>query len=173
MLENILNIFRVADLRKKIAFTLMILAIYRFGAFLPAPGVDVDRIGAYKDSASQSGGILQYLQLFSGGALTNLAMFALGIMPYITSSIIMQILGVVVPKIEQWQQQGAVGQRKITQWTRYLADRHLVGAGHQLRLLAARRRQRAQPQHAELDPGVERGSCRVARRDLHRGHGAA
>ena len=111
MLENILNIFRVADLRKKIAFTIMILAIYRFGAFLPAPGVDVDRIGAYKDSASQSGGILQYLQLFSGGALTNLAVFALGIMPYITSSIIMQILGVVVPKIEQWQQQGAVGQR--------------------------------------------------------------
>ena len=88
---------------------------------MPAPGVDVDRIGAYKDSASQSGGILQYLQLFSGGALTNLAVFALGIMPYITSSIIMQILGVVVPKIEQWQQQGAVGQRKITQWTRYLA----------------------------------------------------
>ena len=64
---------------------------------------------------------MQYLQLFSGGALTNLAVFALGIMPYITSSIIMQILGVVVPKIEQWQQQGAVGQRKITQWTRYLA----------------------------------------------------
>ena len=121
MLENIINIFRVADLRKKIAFTLLILTIYRFGAFLPAPGVDVARIGAYKSSAAQSGGILQYLQLFSGGALTNLAVFALGIMPYITSSIIMQILGVVVPKIEQWQQQGAVGQRKITQWTRYLA----------------------------------------------------
>ncbi len=119
MFASVLNIFRIEDLRKKILFTLLILLVYRFGSYLPAPGVDVDRLAAYRDSASQ-GGILPYLQLFSGGALTNLAIFALGIMPYITSSIIMQILGVVVPKIEQWQQQGAVGQRKITQWTRYL-----------------------------------------------------
>ena len=121
MLSSFLNMFRVEDLRKKILFTLAIVALYRFGAYLPAPGVDVDRLAQYKDAAEQGGGILQYLQLFSGGAITNLAIFALGIMPYITSSIIMQILGVVVPKIEQWQNQGAVGQRKITQWTRYLA----------------------------------------------------
>jgi len=121
MLSSILNMFRVEDLRKKIFFTLAIVGVYRLGAYLPAPGVDVDRLEQYKNAARQGGGILQYLQLFSGGALTNLAIFALGIMPYITASIIMQILGVVVPKIEQWQQQGAVGQRKITQWTRYLA----------------------------------------------------
>jgi preprotein translocase subunit SecY len=74
-----------------------------------------------KNQAEQSGGVLGFLQLFSGGALTNFAIFALGIMPYITSSIIMQILTVVIPKLEEWQNQGAVGQRKITQWTRYLA----------------------------------------------------
>ena len=73
-----------------------------------------------RDQANTSGGILGFIQLFSGGALTQFAVFALGIMPYITASIIMQILGVVIPRIEQWQQQGAVGQRKITQWTRYL-----------------------------------------------------
>jgi len=111
--------FRVADLRGKILFSLMIIAIYRLGAFVPAPGVDVEAVQLLRDSANE-GGILGFIQLFSGGALTQFSVFALGIMPYITSSIIMQILGVVIPKIEQWQQQGAVGQRKITQWTRYL-----------------------------------------------------
>ena len=111
--------FRVADLRGKILFTLMIIAIYRLGAFVPAPGVDVEAVQLLRDQAND-GGILGFIQLFSGGALTQFSVFALGIMPYITSSIIMQILGVVIPKIEQWQQQGAVGQRKITQWTRYL-----------------------------------------------------
>ncbi len=119
MLSRVLNMFRVADLRGKIIFTLFILGIYRLGAFVPAPGVDVEAVQLLRDQANQ-GGILGFMQLFSGGALTQFAVFALGIMPYITSSIIMQILGVVIPKIEQWQQQGAVGQRKITQWTRYL-----------------------------------------------------
>ncbi|HLM28350.1 MAG TPA: preprotein translocase subunit SecY [Acidimicrobiales bacterium] len=112
--------FRVADLRNKILFTLAIMALYRAGSYVPAPGVDVDAIQQLKDQASQSGGVLGFLQLFSGKALTSFAIFALGIMPYITSSIIMQILTVVIPKLEQWQQQGAVGQRKMTQWTRYL-----------------------------------------------------
>ena len=103
----------------KILFTLSMIALYRLGSFIPAPGVDIEAVQTLRDSAN-SGGILAYMQLFSGGALTQFAIFALGIMPYITSSIIMQILGVVIPKIEQWQQQGAVGQRKITQWTRYL-----------------------------------------------------
>ncbi len=119
MFSRVLNMFRVADLRNKIIFTLVMIGLYRLGSFIPAPGVDIEAVQELRNQANQ-GGILGYMQLFSGGALTQFAIFALGIMPYITSSIIMQILGVVIPKIEQWQQQGAVGQRKITQWTRYL-----------------------------------------------------
>ena len=111
--------FKVADLRSKILFTLLIVAIYRLGAHIPVPGVNFDGIQQLK-SESNKGGVLGFLNLFSGGALTSFAVFALGIMPYITSSIIMQILTVVVPKLEQWQEQGAVGQRKMTQATRYL-----------------------------------------------------
>ena len=120
MLSSLRNMFRVADLRNKILFTLAILALYRFGSYVPVPGIDIDAVQDLKDQAEQSGGVLGWLQLFSGGALTNFAVFALGIMPYITSSIIMQILTVVIPKLEEWQNQGAVGQRKMTQWTRYL-----------------------------------------------------
>ena len=120
MLSSLRNIFRVADLRGKILFTLFILALYRLGAFIPAPGIDLDAVDELHRQASSGAGVLGYLQLFSGGALTQFALFALGIMPYITASIIMQILAVVIPKLEQWQEQGAVGQRKITQWTRYL-----------------------------------------------------
>lgn len=119
MFSRVLNVFKVADLRSKILFTLLMIALYRLGSFIPAPGVDIEAVQSLRTTANQ-GGILAYMQLFSGGALTQFAIFALGIMPYITASIIMQILGVVIPKIEQWQQQGAVGQRKITQWTRYL-----------------------------------------------------
>jgi preprotein translocase subunit SecY len=113
--------FRVTDLRNKILFTLGMIALYRFGSYVPAPGIDIDAVQELKNQAEASGGVLGFLQIFSGGALTNFAIFALGIMPYITSSIIMQILTVVIPKLEEWQNQGAVGQRKITQWTRYLA----------------------------------------------------
>ena len=120
MLARVMNMFRVPDLRNKILFTLFIIALYRLGAFIPAPGVDIDAVQLLRDQTNSQSGILGFIQLFSGGALTQFAVFALGIMPYITSSIIMQILGVVIPRIEQWQQQGAVGQRKITQWTRYL-----------------------------------------------------
>src|SRR5919106_75958 len=112
--------FRVADLRNKILFTLAIIAIYRFGSYVPAPGIDLDAVESLRRQAEDSGGILGYLQIFSGAGLTNFAVFALGVMPYITSSIIMQVLTVVIPKLEEWQQQGAIGQRKITQWTRYL-----------------------------------------------------
>jgi len=119
VISSMLNMFRVADLRKRILFTLLMILLYRVGAFMPAPGIDVEQVQLLRDRANQ-GGVLAFMQLFSGGALTTFAVFALGVMPYITSSIIMQVLGVVVPKIEQWQQQGAVGQRKITQWTRYL-----------------------------------------------------
>jgi preprotein translocase subunit SecY len=113
------NVFKVPELRNKVFFTLFVIALYRFGSFLPVPGVDLDQVKRLTEQA-QSGGVLAFLQLFSGGALTRFSLFALGIMPYITASIIMQILAVVIPKLEQWQEQGAVGQRKITQWTRYV-----------------------------------------------------
>ena len=120
MLSSLQNMFKVPDLRNKILFTLLMhraLPVRRRTS--RCPGIDLDASRTLEDQAEQ-GGVLGFLQLFSGGALTQFAVFALGIMPYITSSIIMQILAVVIPKLEQWQQQGAVGQRKITQWTRYL-----------------------------------------------------
>jgi preprotein translocase subunit SecY len=120
VLSRLRNMFRVTDLRNKILFTLFVIGIYRLGSHLPLPYVDFSVIQLLKDQAEETGGALQFLDLFSGGALTNVAVFALGIMPYITSSIIMQLLAVVIPKLEEWQQQGQVGQKKITQWTRYL-----------------------------------------------------
>ena len=119
MLSSLRNMFKVPDLRNKILFTLLMIMLYRLGAHVPVPGVDLEAVRTLETRAEQ-GGVLGFLNLFSGGALTQFAIFALGIMPYITSSIIMQILTVVIPKLEQWQQQGAVGQRKITQWTRYV-----------------------------------------------------
>jgi preprotein translocase subunit SecY len=119
MLSRLRNIFRVPDLRKKILFTIIIVAVYRVGAHLPVPYVDFQAIKSLQESADNSG-VVGFLDLFSGGAITNVAIFFLGIMPYITASIIMQLLGVVIPKLEEWQQQGQVGQKKITQWTRYL-----------------------------------------------------
>ncbi len=118
-MSRIGNIFKVADLRNKVLFTVFMLVIYRFGCFLPVPGVDQNAVTSISDQASE-GGVLAFLQLFSGQALTQFSLFALGIMPYITASIIMQILAVVIPKLQEWQEQGAVGQRKSTQWTRYL-----------------------------------------------------
>ncbi|MEI7882269.1 MAG: preprotein translocase subunit SecY [Actinomycetota bacterium] len=114
------NIFKVEDLRNKLMFTFAMVAIYRFGAALRVPGIDAQAVRQLHE-ASNSQGALGFLNLFSGGAFGSFSIFALGIMPYITASIIMQVLGVVIPKLEQWQQEGAVGQRKITQWTRYLA----------------------------------------------------
>ena len=119
MLRTILNAFSVADIRKKLAFTAAMLALYRLGAYIPAPGVNVD---AVKEISSNFGGsnILGFLNLFSGGSLSRLSLFALGIMPYITASIILQLLTVVVPSLERLQKEGEVGQQKITQYTRYL-----------------------------------------------------
>ncbi len=119
MLSRLRNIFRVPDLRWKILFTMIIVGVYRVGAHLPVPYVDFEAIKSLQDNAENTG-VVGFLDLFSGGAITNVAIFFLGIMPYITASIIMQLLGVVIPKLEEWQQQGQVGQKKITQWTRYL-----------------------------------------------------
>ena len=119
MLRTIANAFSVADIRKKLAFTAAMLALYRLGAYIPAPGVD---LAAVKELQSNFGGsnILGFLNLFSGGSLSRLSLFALGIMPYITASIILQLLTVVVPSLEKLQKEGEVGQQKITQYTRYL-----------------------------------------------------
>jgi preprotein translocase subunit SecY len=118
VLSNLLNIFKVADLRNKILFTFMIVALYRVGAAIRVPGVDPLAIDQLREGAQD--GALGLFNLFSGGAFESFSIFALGIMPYITASIIMQVLGVVIPKLEELQQEGAVGQRKITQYTRYV-----------------------------------------------------
>jgi len=119
MLKTFLNAFRIPDLRKKLAFTAAMLALYRFGAYVPAPGINVD---AVEDIAQnfQGSNVLGFLNLFSGGSLQRFAIFALGIMPYITASIILQLMTVVVPSLEKLRKEGEVGQQKITQYTRYL-----------------------------------------------------
>lgn len=118
MLKAFLNAFRLPDLRNKILFTLFIIAIYRFGSYVPVPVVD---FGPIRDAIEAGeGGFLQLINLFSGGALGQMAVFGLGIMPYITSSIIMQLLTVVIPKLQSLQDQGEVGVKKINQYTRYV-----------------------------------------------------
>jgi preprotein translocase subunit SecY len=117
VLSAIANAFRVPELRKKILFTLGIIAIYRIGAHIPVPGVNPADIAA---AVNTNTGALGLLNLFSGGALSQFAIFTLGIMPYITASIIMQLLTAVVPKIEEWSKEGETGQRKIVQITRYM-----------------------------------------------------
>jgi preprotein translocase subunit SecY len=118
--SNLKNIFKVEDLRKKVFFTLLMILVYRFGTALRVPGVDAGAVAQLREAAN-SQGALGFLNLFSGGAFGSFSIFALGIMPYITSSIIMQVLNVVIPKLQEWREMGAVGQRKITQWTRYVA----------------------------------------------------
>jgi preprotein translocase subunit SecY len=117
--QTLKNLFKVADLRNKVLFTLLMIGLYRAGTHVPVPGIDTDQLRLLQQSANQNG-VLGFLNLFSGGALTQFSVFLLGIMPYITASIIMQLLTVVIPRLEQWSKDGAVGQKKITQWTRYL-----------------------------------------------------
>src|ERR1700694_2652177 len=116
MVTSIANMFRIPELRKRLLFTLGILAVYRLGIFVTTPGVD--RVAMRRVVAS-SGGLLGLFNLFSGGALEQLSIFALGIMPYISASIILQLLTVVVPTLEKLSKEGEMGRRKITQWTRY------------------------------------------------------
>jgi preprotein translocase subunit SecY len=116
VLKAFLNAFRVPDLRAKILFTLFVIAVFRLGSYVPVPVVDIGIL----QSQADAGGFLNIINLFSGGALTRLSIFSLGIMPYITSSIIMQLMTVVIPKLQQWQEQGETGTKKINQWTRYV-----------------------------------------------------
>jgi preprotein translocase subunit SecY len=119
MIGTILGAFRVGEIRNKVLFTAAILALYRLGAYIPAPGINAAAVKQVTNSLSGNG-IFGLLNLFSGGGLGRIAIFALGIMPYITASIIMQLLTVVVPSLEKLQKEGEVGQTRITQYTRYL-----------------------------------------------------
>src|ERR687884_394034 len=118
MLEKLANVFRVPDLRKRILFTLGLLAVYRLGGHIPTPGINADLLQQFFEQ--NRGTFLGFVDLFSGGQLRRLTIFALGIMPYITASIILQLLTVVYEPLAKLQQEGELGRKKITQWTRYL-----------------------------------------------------
>src|SRR5881227_1390840 len=112
------NVFRIPDLRKRVLFALGLLAVYRLGGHIPTPGINIQRWADF--FSSSQGSIFGFFDLFAGGNIRRLTIFALGIMPYITASIILQLLTVVVPTLEKLQKEGELGRRKITQWTRYL-----------------------------------------------------
>ena len=119
MVQTLANAFRTPEIRKKIGFVAAMLLIYRVGSYIPSPGVDVNALKEFQNQFDTSS-ILGFLNLFSGGSLSRLSLFALGIMPYITASIILQLMTVVSPTLEQLAREGEVGQQKITQYTRYL-----------------------------------------------------
>lgn len=121
LLKSFQNIFLISELRKKIAFTLGVLIVDRLGTYIPVIGVDVLRIADVMQQKSGVGGLLSYFDIFSGGALTRCAVFALGIGPYITASIMMQILGMTLPSLEQLLKEGEYGRKIINQYTRYVA----------------------------------------------------
>ena len=118
MFSWLANAWRVPELRRRVLFTAMILAVYRLGSWIPAPGVDSETIENYFSGRGDT--ILGLLNLFSGGALSQFSLFALGIMPYVTASIILQLLTVVIPRLGELQKEGEAGYAKITQYTRYL-----------------------------------------------------
>ncbi|MGH3401832.1 MAG: preprotein translocase subunit SecY [Streptosporangiaceae bacterium] len=120
MLTAFIRAFRTPDLRKKLLFTLFIIAVFRLGSSLPIPGVSEKAVTACLNTSASKSNLFQLVNLFSGGALLKLTVFALGIMPYITASIILQLLAVVIPRLETLRQEGQSGQAKITQYTRYL-----------------------------------------------------
>ena len=119
MLSIYRNMFKIPDLRAKILFTLAMFAVYRLGATIPVPGIDLQAVQVFQEQ-QQAGGIYGLLNLFSGGALEAFSVFALGIIPYITASIIMQLLTVVIPRLQTLQDEGESGRKVITQWTRYM-----------------------------------------------------
>src|SRR5438067_7773951 len=120
MLSWLANAWRVPELRRRVLFTALILALYRLGSWMPAPGVDSQSVQNYFNTGGRGQGIFGLLNTFSGSALSRFSIFALGIMPYVTASIILQLLTVVVPTLEQLQKEGEAGYAKINQYTRYL-----------------------------------------------------
>ncbi|HEU5394315.1 MAG TPA: preprotein translocase subunit SecY, partial [Candidatus Methylomirabilis sp.] len=117
MISQTANIFRVPELRKRVIFTCVLLIVYRIGSHVPTPGIDAQALTALFDQVG--GTLFGFFDLFSGGALRRLSIFALGIMPYISASIILQLLAVVVPALERLSKEGEAGRRRITQYTRY------------------------------------------------------
>ncbi|MBX5483886.1 MAG: preprotein translocase subunit SecY [Myxococcaceae bacterium] len=118
-LNAISNIFRIRELRQRLLYTVALLAVYRIGIFITTPGVDRAAMNAYMEAQRANGGVVNLLNLFSGGALSQMSIFALGIMPYVSASIIIQLLAVVVPTFERLQKEGAAGRQKLNQYTRY------------------------------------------------------
>src|SRR5438552_7071444 len=120
MLTWLGNVWRVPELRRRLLFTAGVLAVYRLGSWIPAPGVDQKALLSFFGGGGGGSGVLGLLNLFSGSALSRFSLFALGIMPYVTASIIFQVMAVVVPSLERLQKEGEAGYAKITQYTRYL-----------------------------------------------------
>ena len=117
MLSAFGRVFKTADLRRKLLFTLAMIVLYRVGTFIPAPGVSYGNVQQCLKANITSGGVYDIVNLFSGGALLQLSIFALGVMPYITASIIIQLLRVVIPRFQELHDEGAQGQAKLTQYT--------------------------------------------------------
>ncbi|HQN81753.1 MAG TPA: preprotein translocase subunit SecY [Bacteroidales bacterium] len=118
LIETIKNIFKIEELRKRIVYTLSLLLIYRLGSFVVLPGIDPMQLSNLQ--AQASGGLVGLLNMFSGGAFGNASIFALGVMPYISASIVIQLLGIMIPYFQRMQREGESGHRKLNQWTRYL-----------------------------------------------------
>ena len=117
-LETIKNIFKIEELRKRIGYTVVLILIYRLGSFVVLPGIDPMQLANLQTQAS--GGLVGLLNMFSGGAFGNASIFALGVMPYISASIVIQLLGIMIPYFQRMQREGESGRRKMNQWTRYL-----------------------------------------------------
>ncbi|MBV9610082.1 MAG: preprotein translocase subunit SecY [Acidobacteria bacterium] len=150
MFEKLANIFRVPDLRKRILFTLALLFVYRLGGHIPTPGINADLLQQFFDS--NRGSFLGFVDLFSGGQLRRLTIFALGIMPYITASIILQLLTVVYEPLAKLQKEGELGRKKITQWTRYLTV--VLAAMQSLGIAITLQRSTSQGSSFVMHPGV-------------------
>ena len=117
MLDGLKNIGKIPELQRRILYSFLLLAVYRIGAHVPTPGIDTAALAAYFEQAK--GSLLGFFDMFAGGALSNLSVFALGIMPYISASIILQLLTIAIPHLERLSKEGEAGRRKITQYTRY------------------------------------------------------
>ena len=118
IIETLKNVWKITELKDRIILTLGLLLVYRFGAQVVLPGIDIDKLGGLQ--AGMDGGILGLLNAFTGGAFANASVFALGIMPYISASIVVQLMGIAIPYLQKLQKEGASGQKKITQITRWL-----------------------------------------------------
>ena len=118
LIETIKNIFKIEELRKRIVYTILLLLVYRLGSYVVLPGIDPTQLDQLQNQASE--GLLGLLNMFSGGAFGNASIFALGVMPYISASIVIQLLGIMIPYFQRLQREGESGRRKMNQWTRYL-----------------------------------------------------